>query len=212
MGAADKTISRTFLRISDGEFVTQKLNVRDDLVALPSGTMVVNQFMQRQDYQDGVSAFGRLSDPGARRAYTQLASLFVSDRENYHARAAELPQEALKAFKIAGLNLDHTHLRAVHDHVSNGGKAARERVIEVGLTKMTESQCTFINLSTHLGGMNMFEASRVNNIFKDAAKGNGNASDSPERLAKMIEKASKIEAPAATRAAERFIANPAVVI
>lgn len=205
----DNTVSGTFLRASDGQFVTKNFKIRDDLVSLHSGTMVVNEYMKRADYDDALTSLSRL-DPHARKTFVELASWFNYDRKGYSARVSALPKETLAAFDKAGAKLDYTHLAAVDDKMNRDGRALKDRVADIGRVKLSESLCNFVNLSTHLGGFNAYEAERMRAVFKDAG---GRDSNAPEAayLAKRLISTSSLQLSQALTAARSFAADPQLV-
>lgn len=205
----DSTVSGSFLRASDGQFVSQTFKVRDDLVSLSSGTMVVNQYMKRADYDDALKSFSKLTDPHARKSFVELASWFTYDRKGYDKRVAELPATTLNAFEKAGLKLDHTHLYAVDDKVNRESRAIKDRVVDIGRAKLPESLCNFTNLSTHLGGFNAYDADRMRSVFRDAGQRiEGGEAEAAHRIAKQLERVSSLQMTQAMIAARGFVADP----
>lgn len=205
-------VSGTFLRATDGAFVREEFPVRDDLVSLPAGTMVLNQYMKRADYDDALKAFAKLADPQARNSFSSLASWYTYNRKGFEERVQAISPKTLAAFEKAGLKIDHTHLYAVDDHVNRNGQAGKDRVVDIGSVKLPETRCNFVTLSTHLGGLNMFEAQRVSEVFKTAGDRQDSGQEAAHVLAKRIQSASNLKMPAAITAARNFAADPKVVL
>lgn len=208
----DKTVSGTFLRASDGQFVSQDFKVRGDYVSLHAGTLTVNEYMKRADYDGALKSFSRLTDPLARKSYVELASWYTYDSKGYEKRVTGLSEETLGKFAQAGVKLDHTHLYAVDDHINRNGRAVKDRVLDIGDLKLSESLCNFVNLSKHLGGFNAFEAERMHGVFKGASRVPDGGPEAERLIARRLQNASSLGDDAAMTAAKSYLASSRLVI
>lgn len=199
----------SFLRASDGEFVEKIFPIREDLVAIPSGTLVLNSYMRREDYRSVVKGYGTLT-PGDQKLFASLGNAYVHDAAAFKDKMDKTSDDFRKNVREAGLGFDYTSMRAIDDHVNNRGRYFNQKVVNLGPVKLPEDLCSFDKLSTLLGGFNTFEVPRMRYAFEGTAKDVGEKLEA-SHIAARLTRATKMTEPAATRAATSYMQNRTLI-